>query len=378
MRKIVKKIFLIVLPLSILTSNCSVIDPEVEEFSDFDGEIRKEISNYQIPSLSTCIIKNNEIVWAKYYGNSGVSNSLPDSSSIYPVASVSKTILVTAIMQFYEQSLIDLDADINNYLPIEVRNPNYPERIITTRMLLTHTSGLAWPVDDYEVPSFYDYYPLDSAPPLNEWIPEYVLPNGSHYVNAVWKNTVPGERELYSNIGTAILGYLVEVLSGEDYNTYCRQNIFTPLEMNNTSYAYADLDMNKVVKIYWENYQQIDYYRQLHFPAQSLKTTMEDYSHLLNAYMNGGIYNGKRILQEGTIDQILEIQNPASGRCLIWEMSVGGWYGHTGGEPGVASLVEFQPGKKVGLIIFSNKRTKQVYHGNKIHAMIRRIAINYF
>jgi CubicO group peptidase (beta-lactamase class C family) len=136
--------------------------------------------------------------------------------------------------------------------------------------------------------------------------------------------------------------------------------------------------MNKVVKIYWVNYQLIDYYRQLHFPAQSLKTTMEDYSHLLIAYLNGGIYNGTRILQEGTIDQILKIQNPADGRCLIWEKSVGGWYGHTGGEPGVASLVEFHPGKKIGLIIFSNKRTKLLYQGNKIHAMIRRIANSYF
>jgi CubicO group peptidase (beta-lactamase class C family) len=238
----VKKYFqlIIVLQFSILISTCSVIDPDVEEFTDFDGEIRKETSNYQIPSLSACIIKNNEIVWAKYYGNSAVSNSLPDSSSIYPVASVSKTILVTAVMQFYERGLIDLDADINNYLPIEVRNPHYFGRIITARMLLTHTSGLAWPVDDYEVPGFYDYHPFDSAPPLNEWIPEYVLPGGSHYVNSVWKNTIPGDRELYSNIGTAILGYLVEVLSGKDFNTYCEQNIFAPLEMNNTSYAYTD------------------------------------------------------------------------------------------------------------------------------------------
>jgi len=363
--------------LLLLNNTCSVIDPDVESFSDFDGEIQKEMSENQIPSLSVCVIKDDQIVWEKHYGNSAVSNSLPDSESIFPTASVSKTIIVTAVMQLYEEGLIDLDADINNYLPFSLRNPNYPELIITIRHLLTHTSGLAWPVDDYEVPGFYDYYPLDSAPPLNEWIPQYVLPNGSHYVNAVWKNTVPGERELYSNIGTAILGYLVEVISGTDFNSYCRQNIFIQLGMENTSFAYADLDMNKVVNIYWENYQQIEYYRQLAFPAGSLKSTMEDYSHLLIAYMNGGIYNGTRILQENTINQILEIHNPASGRCLIWEKSVGDWYGHAGGEPGVGAQVEFHPEDKVGLIIFSNKRNGSVYLGNKIHAMIRRIAENY-
>ena len=50
----------------LLSNTCSVIDPEVEEFTDFDAEIRKEMSGYQIPSLSACVIKNDEIVWAKY------------------------------------------------------------------------------------------------------------------------------------------------------------------------------------------------------------------------------------------------------------------------------------------------------------------------
>lgn len=373
-----KSIALILVALLFLLNNtCSVIDPDVESFSDFDGEIKKEMNEHQIPSLSACVIKNDRIVWQKHYGNNSVNDEVPDSSSIYPTASISKTIIVTAVMQLYEQGLISLDADINDYLSFSLRNPNYPDRIITIRYLLTHTSGLAWPVDDFEVPGFYDYHPYDSAPPLNEWIPEYVLPDGNHYVNAVWKNTIPGKRELYSNIGTAILGYLVEIISGTDFNSYCKQNIFEPLEMHSTSYAYADLDMDKVVKIYWENYQQIGYYRQLHFPAQSLKTTTEDYSHFLIAYMNGGMYDGTRILQESSVHQILQINNPASGVCLIWNKSLGDWHGHAGGEPGVSAQVQFHPEDRIGLIIFSNKRNGSVYIGDKIHAMVRRIANNY-
>jgi CubicO group peptidase (beta-lactamase class C family) len=375
-----KKILLtiIVLLLIMLVNTCSVIDPEVENFTDFDAGILKEMNSHQIPSLSACVIKNDEIVWEKYYGNSAVSKSLPDTGSIYAMASVSKTIIVTAVMQLFEQGLINLDADINDYLPFSIRNPNYPDRKITIMMLLTHTSGLAWPVDDYEVPGFYDYYPLDSAPPLSEWIPQYIVPGGNKYVDAVWKHTIPGRCELYSNIGSAVLGYLVEVVSGTDFNSFSKQNIFNPLGMQNTSYAYADLNMDKVVRRYWENYQQIEPYRQLHFPAQSLKTTMEDYSRFLIAYMNGGIYKGTRILKESTINHILRINNPASGTCLLWLKNLGNWYGHSGGEPGVATYVEFYPEKKAGLIIFSNKRTALVYPGQKIHAMIRRIAEGYF
>ena len=120
----------------LLVDTCSVIDPEIDSFSDFDGEIRKEMSSNQIPSLSVCVIKNDKIVWTKYYGNSAVSNSLPDSGSIFSVASVSKTMIVTAIMQLVEQGLINLDSDINDYLPIAIRNPNYPTKRIKLNFLM--------------------------------------------------------------------------------------------------------------------------------------------------------------------------------------------------------------------------------------------------
>ena len=373
-----KCIILVVIELLILLNNsCSIIDPDVESFSDYTAEIIKEMNEHNIPSLSACVVKNDQIVWQNHFGNSSVNDELPNSSTIYPTASVSKTIVVTAVMQLHEQGLINLDADINHYLPFVVRNPHFPEQVITIRHLLAHTSGLAWPVDDYEVPGFYDYHPYDAAPPLNEWIPKFVLPEGINYVSAVWQNTLPGKSELYSNIGTAILGFIVEVVSGIDFNSYCKQNIFEPLEMYNTSYAYAELDMEKLVKIYGENYEQIGYYRQLHFPAQSLKTTIEDYSHFLMGYMNGGIYNGVRILQESSINQILKLNNPASGICLIWNKSLRNWYGHAGGEPGVGAQIEFHPEQKVSIIIFSNKRNGSVYIGGKIHAMIRRIAGEY-
>jgi CubicO group peptidase (beta-lactamase class C family) len=363
--------------LILLNNTCSIIDPDLESYSDYDAEIIKEMNENQIPSLSACVVRNDRIVWQNHYGNNSVNDGIPDSSTIFPTASVSKTIVVTAIMQLHEQDLINLEADINDYLPFSVRNSYYPDRIITIRYLLTHTSGLAWPVDDYEVPGLYDYHPYDSAPPLNEWIPEYVLPEGNSYVNAVWKNTIPGKSELYSNIGTAILGFIVEIVSGTDFNSYCKQNIFEPLEMYSTSYAYEDLDMNKLVKIYWDNYEQISYYRQLHYPAQSLKTTIKDYSHFLISYMNGGIYNGVRILQESSVSHILQLNNPASGVCLIWNKSLGNWYEHAGGEPGVGAQVLFHQENKMGIIIFSNKRNGSVYIGGKIHALVKRVAGEY-
>ncbi len=74
---------------------------------------------------------------------------------------------------------------------------------------------------------------------------------------------------------------------------------------------------------------------------------------------------------------ILKIRNPASGKFLIWQFSLGNWYEHAGGEPGIATQVEFEREDKVGIIIFADKRNNAVNPGNRIHAIVRREADKY-
>jgi CubicO group peptidase (beta-lactamase class C family) len=356
---------------------CSLLEPDVEEYTDPETEILREMNNNGIPSIAACVFKDDDIVWERYYGYADVAQRrVPDSSTSYVWASVSKLVVVTAAMQLYEQGLINLHADINQYLPFAVRNPNYPDLSITPYHLLTHTSGLAWPLTDSEVPGMFTKYQLDAAPPLREWLPQYLLPGGRHYVPSVWKNTRPGERELYSNIGVSLLAYLVELVSDTTFNAYCKRYIFEPLEMSNTSYAYADLNINNVATLYLGG-QQIDFYRGLCYPSGDLKSSLEDFSHFMIAYNQGGQFKNRRILQEHTVTEILMIRNMASGLCLIWNCTLGNWYGHSGGMDGGASYVEFHPGTGIGLIVVSNMHHRSVYPRGKIHALMRRISGRY-
>jgi len=350
----------------------------VEIIPDLDAEINRIMVENQIPSIAACIVKDDTIVWQRYYGYADYANgTVAQSGTIFELASVSKLAVATAVMQLSERGLIDLRSDVSNYLPFKVRNPYYPEYKITPLHLLAHTSGLAWPTDEDGIPGFYDNYSLDSAPPMDQWLPQYVLTSGSWYRPAVWKNTIPGKRELYSNIGIALLAHIVERVSGSDFSSYCRKNIFEPLEMRNTSYNFSDLVVKRIARIYLDNYTAIGYDRQLAFPTADLKSTLEDFSHLMIAYMNGGQYRTTRILSEKTIAEMLTIQNPASGRCLIWDCDLGNWYGHSGGMPGVSTHVEFQRDAKIGVLIFSNKRNKLVYPGTRMHGLIRREANRY-
>jgi CubicO group peptidase (beta-lactamase class C family) len=212
--------------------------------------------------------------------------------------SISKLFLSPTVMQLWERGMIDLEEDISQYLPFEVRNPHFPDQKITPYMLLTHSSGLAWPTDEDEIPDFHHFYTNEEPPPISEWLPEYILPEGLKYWPSVWKDFQPGKEWLYSNIGTSLLALIVEQISGEDYREFCRKNILEPLEMGNSSFKLSDLSNELLVTPYTDDNHPIAYYTCRHYPAGFLSANMEDFSHFVIAMLNYGEFNGKRILQK--------------------------------------------------------------------------------
>ena len=353
--------------------------PSLAESSDLDGAILKEMQARQIPSVAACIIKNTEIAWMGSYGLADKENSIPATSqTIYLLASLSKTVIATAVMQIAEKGLIDIDQDIGMYLPFPVRNPHHPQSIVTPRMLLTHSSGLAGPKTDDELPGFYDWFPPDAAPPLGQTLMDYLLPEGSFYVPAVWQDSAPGHRELYSNLGATLLAYMVEFVSGEEFSSYCRNHIFLPLGMPGTSYKIADLNSENLAVWYLENTQRIAHFTRRDYPAGQVKSSVSELAHFLAAWMNGGAYKGVRILNSNTVDEALRIHNPASGLCIIWNLTIGDWYGHSGGGNGASTYMEFHRQDKVGLIILSNMyhKSENPIHppAGKIFGLIRNFA----
>ena len=361
----------------LLLSGCEKDIPQ----PDIDMEIQKLMVKYDLPSIAACVIKRNRIVWTGIYGYSDKENQIPASAeTIYYVGSISKLFIATAIMQLEEQGKIDIDEDINNYLDVSIRNPHFPDIPITVRMLMTHTAGIAWPQTYSEALGLWEQFPPDQAPAPSEWVPEFLLPSGAQYNPLIWKNTKPSTFELYSNIGSNVLAYLVEQISGQNFREYCRNEIFLPLNMHNTSYNYADLDASKVAVLYRDDNRINPPFDDRIYASGGLKTNIMDLSRFLIAYLNRGILENEntRILQSSTIQRMLEIQNNASGTGLLWKASFGNWWGHTGGlEQGAASILEMQKSFSTGLIIFCNKHHKAVYQGNEIYELVRQRANRY-
>jgi len=332
--------------------------------------IRNAVDEGDLPSVAACIIKNDQTVWKFAYGYANREEGKPASDETsYLLASISKTITGTAVMQLHENGLIDLDIDVSQYLPFSVRHPQYPDVIITTRMILAHRSGLGYPSSIES--SFYITYFNDSAPPFYPWIKEFMLPDGSDYNPSLWSNLAPGEDYMYSNFGVAFLGYLVEEVSGENFKEYCKKHIFQPLDMANTSFKLGDLDINTVAMPYENNEIPFGHFTYIYYPSACLRSSINDFSHFIIAIMNGGIYNGNRILQESSVNEMLTRHYPDNQVGLIWKMPGDGWYEHSGSMVGTKTQSEFHKEDKVGILVFSNGESDMVQKEGLIYQYIK-------
>jgi CubicO group peptidase (beta-lactamase class C family) len=169
----------------------------------------------------------------------------------------------------------------------------------------------------------------------------------------------------YANINYDLVGYLVELLSGEPFHEYCKEHIFTLLEMTHTSFRLADFNIDDVAISYiyqHGKYEKLPYYQLLHYPAGGLRTSLQDLSHFLIAYMNQGVYNDTRILKAETVEEMHKIQPPGNkynhfyyGLAWMVEKRIGSTFiGHSGYIPGVRTYMFMRQSDNTGVIYFFN------------------------
>lgn len=348
---------------------------------DLDRQILAEMDKYGVVGLSALFVKEGSIVWAEGYGWSDLDKEKQAAAdTIYRVASISKTVGATALMQLWEQGKFALDDDIGEYLGYSVRNPAYPDAKITFRMLLTHTSGLR---DGNSGGGYLQALNLREKPLLKDLL----VPGGSHYSASTWNNYKPGSGFEYSNFGSGIVACLVEVISGEHFDQYCLRHIFRPLGMDAGFYA-ADLaNIQDLAVLYrpggdgqgfvasYDNYQGRKITGQKTYelppgngyagPAGGMRVSVTDLAKFMIAHMNGGTYNGCRLLQRETVDLMHQMHWFGEGYDGFYKQKGLGFHitdglagrrltGHAGSGYGLISDMYFDRDENVGVIFVCN------------------------
>ena len=358
MRSIIILLVAIIFSLNIIAQNPN-------PSSIVDSEIANIMNTQHLPGVSTLIVKGGEILWIKSYGYANIDIGTPftDTTSLM-LASVSKVFTGIALMQLYEDGLIGLDDDINNYLPFNVEIPNYESYPITFRMLLTHTSSIQ---DSY---AMYNYYNWSGDPTISlaDCIERYFSPTGADYNSADnFLNNQPGTTFEYSNMATALDGYLVEIISGMPFSQYCNQNIFNSLCMDNTHWylsEYQNLNMIANPHDYYSSqYEVIDHYGFADYPDGMLHSNVSDLANFMITILQDGGFHNDTILSSSTLSDMFTPQvptlNPTQGLQFYKETfnvssgSISLW-GHRGGEYGINTAMFFDHNNNMGVAILAN------------------------
>jgi len=296
--------------------------------SRIDSVINDCVNKDQVNGVVTIVIKDNHLVQWKGYGYLDKDSKKPmPKDAIFRIMSQTKAVVSTGIMILYEQGKLYLDEPIADFIP-EFRNQRVldkfnpidssyttvpAKRNITFRDLLTHTSGL-------------DYTDIGTAAGGAIYA-KAGIPSGLGYFNANLLDKMkalgklpllfqPGEKWQYS-LGCDLLGCLIEVISKQNLENFLHDNIFKPLGMKDTYFNLPQSKASRLATVYTEDslhhvikwshtFRHIDPDYPLmnkgYFSGGAgLSSTAMDYAIFMQAMLNGGIYNGHRILAPRTV-----------------------------------------------------------------------------
>src|SRR5688572_21143962 len=330
----------------------SFAQDSLTDFEAVDTYIGTRMKELGIPGAALVIIQGDQIVHLRAFGIADASGRLVTPQTPLFTGSTGKSFTALAIMQLVEAGKIHLDAPVQTYLPwFRVADPNASE-IITVRQLLNQVSGLPKSIGQEQLANTDQ---SDSA-----------IENNVRALANVELSFPPGEQYEYSNANYNTLGMIVQAVSGQSYETYIREHIFQPLDMQHsfTSKSEAQKDGLAVGYQKWFGIPQdspdLPFIRGS-LPAGDLNMSAEDFGHYLIAQLNNGSYKGVSVLSPAGISTLHhpDVQIPGSTNfyAMGWEVQLFQdveVIRHNGAVPGYTTDMFLVPQKDLAIAMVLN------------------------
>jgi CubicO group peptidase (beta-lactamase class C family) len=305
------------------------------------GEVRRS----GLPGLAIGVVDGDRVVDVAGFGRADETGRPVTPETPFLLASVSKPLTATAVLQLVDAGRVQLDVPVRRYAP-EFRMADSAAERITVRQLLQHTSGIPNTSCDSR----------QNAATIQEYVAE---------LRTIHLAAAPGTRHIYCSGNYNLLGRMIEVVTGESFGGYMQRHVFAPLEMRNAVTSAAAGQRAGVARghrwLFGVVRPKDARYDPAQLPSGYLMASAEDMAHFLVAQQNGGRYRDGQILSPTAVAAMQEPGVPAGAGGvrygLGWQQaSLGGvptvqhagdnYYGH-----GIAFL---QPGTRRGAVILSN------------------------
>ena len=361
-----------------------ITSDKAENFDDFISAL---IDENGIPGVAIAVINDRKLEKLEGYGFADVdAGRKMTGNTPINIASISKPIMGIAILQLAERDMLDLDEDINVYLPFVVDNPHFSDEKITLRDLATHTSSIA---DFYDVDDFTPG--IDAPTPLADHLTGLLTANGSRYQDGEhYLKSLPGKQREYSNLGAGVAGAVAETVSGKSLNELTQESVFKPLDMRQTSWLLKDFHADQMATRYeveqciawtgicadtespianhligtglnppsdYKHFRGYPQYGNPNYPDGGVHSSAADLAKLVMSILDDGKYKGGALLRQSSFEDMLRLQLPPelSERQRFFWRDRDGLTGHSGSDLGIYSSLYFDRAAGNAVIVLMNR-----------------------
>ena len=301
----------------------------------------------RLPSVAIAVAQRGQIVWAEGFGFADRERRLRATpETMYSLASISKPFTATAMMVLVERGRVDLDRPANDYLgQAQLRAFDGTAEAATVRRVMSHSAGL---------PLHYQFFYDGVTPPHS-------------HDDAIARYGIiaypPGEAYFYSNLGYGIVGHIVARLTGRTYEDAMRELVFGPLGLRNTTVSTGRELSGRAAVRYDNNLAPIASYAFDHTGGSGVWSSANDLVRFGMFHLRNVAAGPTQILKRATIERMQRPEAPPTSPGQSYGL---GWatlendfgyrrVSHTGGMPGVSTVLNLYPSEEVAIVVLINK-----------------------
>ncbi|SIR26213.1 serine hydrolase domain-containing protein [Pontibacter lucknowensis] len=384
-----KHLFLLVV-VSIVAVSCKTTrNLHSKEFLRTQQELTEKLTQISkttsFNGFGVALVNDKEVLYQNGFGISNIrENTKYTESTVQNIASVSKTVIGIAILKAQELGHLNLDEPVSKYLPFNVFNPEHPEVPITIRHLVTHTSSIV-DTEEYLTRNVIlkdtinlvqnlniDISPTRFNPPstkisLEDFLKNLLDTGGAWYTKEAFSTKEPGSTFEYSNVGASLAALVLEKAVGTTYDAFTTQYILLPLKMNSSGWSFDAIDFSKYSPTYQDKQTPYPYYSLVGYPDGGLLTTSSDMGKYILELMKGYFGNGTllseqsykeyftpQLTAENFINRSTSEYSDEYNMGITMGFGSTGNFGHTGGDPGMSSVIWFFKDKRMGRYFIVN------------------------